>query len=56
MPRLTDLVMATIYDSIDSAAEQAGYLTFVPTQKISRHAKWHVPSTLTPLGGRADRR
>jgi LacI family transcriptional regulator len=29
MPRLTDLVMATIYDSIDSAAEQAGYLTFV---------------------------
>jgi LacI family transcriptional regulator len=29
MPRLTDLVMATIYDSIDSAAEEAGYLTFV---------------------------
>ena len=29
MPRLTDLVMATIYDSIDSTAEQAGYLTFV---------------------------
>ena len=28
-PRLTDLVMATIYDSIDSTAEQAGYLTFV---------------------------
>ena len=29
MPRITDLVMATIYDSIDSSAEQAGYLTFV---------------------------
>ncbi|KQB52209.1 LacI family transcriptional regulator [Pseudomonas endophytica] len=29
MPRITDLVMATIYDGIDSTAEQAGYLTFV---------------------------
>ena len=29
MPRLTDLVMATIYDGIDSTAEQAGYITFV---------------------------
>lgn len=42
MPRLTDLVMATIYDSIDSAAEQAGYLTFVsntddqPTRQMAR--------------------
>ena len=29
MPLLTDLVMATIYDGIDSTAEQAGYITFV---------------------------
>lgn len=29
MPRLSDLVMATIYEGIDEAADEAGYVTFV---------------------------
>ncbi|MDE1168626.1 MAG: LacI family DNA-binding transcriptional regulator [Pseudomonas sp.] len=29
MPKLSDLVMATIYEGIDEAADEAGYVTFV---------------------------
>ena len=29
MPRISDLVMATIYEGIDAAADAAGYMTFV---------------------------
>lgn len=29
MPRMTDLVMATLYEGIDAAADGAGYMTFV---------------------------
>ena len=61
MPRLTDLVMATIYDSIDSAAEQAGlkidkvarresgsFLRWSTTQEI-----WSITSSDPSLRGQA---
>ena len=42
MPRLSDLVMATVYDGIDAAAREAGYTSFVintlddPEQQLAR--------------------
>jgi LacI family transcriptional regulator len=42
MPRLSDIVMATVYDGIDEAAQEAGYTAFVlntlddPERQLSR--------------------
>ncbi len=42
MPRLSDLVMATVYDGIDAAAQEAGYTAFVintlddPERQVAR--------------------
>lgn len=42
MPRLSDLVMATIYEGIDEAADEAGYVAFVSNtldDKARQHAR-----------------
>lgn len=56
MPRLTDLVMATIYDSIDSAGRASG-LSHVRLQhrRPTGAANGPCRARFAPLGGRPDR-